>query len=104
VFSTNVIGGSGQVFKSGFGVNGIPLSSACASLVPAGAGKAPGPGSGNPFAAALNCMQSAGYRQVVSYQPGWRYWPFQGIETGVYLLLAAVLLAVTWYVLRRRDA
>ena len=33
-----------------------------------------------------------------------RYWPFQGIETGIYLLLAAALIAVTFTVVRRRDA
>jgi ABC-type transport system involved in multi-copper enzyme maturation permease subunit len=102
VVSTNVVNQAGQVLKSGFGVNGMPLSSACANLVLPGAGK--GPGSGNPFGAALSCMQSAGYHQVISYQPGWRYWPFQGIETGIYLLLAVALLAVAWFVVRRRDA
>jgi ABC-type transport system involved in multi-copper enzyme maturation permease subunit len=55
-------------------------------------------------AATLSCMQSAGYRQFVSYQPGSRYWAFQGIETGIFLALAAVLLAVTFCVIRRRDA
>jgi hypothetical protein len=37
-------------------------------------------------------------------QPASRYWPFQGIETGIYLLLAAALIAVTFAILRRRDA
>jgi hypothetical protein len=33
-----------------------------------------------------------------------RYWPFQGIETGIYVLLAAALIAVTFVIVRRRDA
>jgi len=103
VFGTNVINQSGHILKSQFGNNGIAISAACAKLFPAGPGVTKA-AAGNPAAAALSCMQSAGYRQVISYQPGWRYWPFQGIETGIYLLLAAVLLAVAWYVVRHRDA
>jgi hypothetical protein len=49
-------------------------------------------------------MQSAGFRQFVSYQPADRYWIFQGIEAGIFVALAAALLAVTFYVIRRRDA
>jgi hypothetical protein len=36
-------------------------------------------------------------------QPSGRYWPFQGIETGIYSLLAATLIAVTFVIVRRRD-
>jgi hypothetical protein len=99
---SSVISRSGQALTSAVGVNGIPISAACQKLVPLA--PPPGPGSGNPGTAALACMQSAGFRQTVTYQPGWRYWPFQGIETGIYLVLAAALVAVAWYVLRRRDA
>jgi ABC-type transport system involved in multi-copper enzyme maturation permease subunit len=106
VFGTTVISKSGQVLafsQNTFGANGIPITVACARLLP-GPAKAIAGRSANPFGPALSCMQSAGYRQLVSYQPGWRYWPFQGIETAIYLLLAAALMAVAWYVLRRRDA
>jgi ABC-type transport system involved in multi-copper enzyme maturation permease subunit len=102
VLGTSVISKSGQVLTSGYGINGIPVSTACAKFFPSSPVAARG--SGNPAGAALSCMQSAGYRQLISYQPGWRYWPFQGIETGIYLLLAAVLVAVAWYVVRHRDA
>jgi ABC-type transport system involved in multi-copper enzyme maturation permease subunit len=104
VFGTTVISKSGgQVLKGGYDINGLQVTAACAKLLP-GPAKALAGGGGNPFAAALSCMQSAGYRQLVSYQPGWRYWPFQGIETAIYLLLAVALVAVAWYVVRRRDA
>jgi hypothetical protein len=49
-------------------------------------------------------MQAHGWRGVATYQPASRYWPFQGIETGICLLLAAALIAVTFVVVRRRDA
>jgi hypothetical protein len=53
---------------------------------------------------ALSCMQSAGFRQFVTYQPGDRYWPFQFIEAGVFVALAALLVAVAFAVISRRDA
>jgi hypothetical protein len=37
-------------------------------------------------------------------QPASHYWAFQGIETGIFLLLAAALLAITFAVIMRRDA
>jgi hypothetical protein len=54
--------------------------------------------------AALACMQSAGFRQFVTYQPADRYWLFQGIEAGIFVALAAALIAVAFAVLYRRDA
>jgi hypothetical protein len=44
-----------------------------------------------------------GYRGFVTYQPGSRYWPFQGIETGIFVVLAAALIALTAFVVLRRD-
>jgi ABC-2 family transporter protein len=53
--------------------------------------------------AVLSCMQSAGYRQFVTFQPASRYWAFQGIEAGIFVVLAAALIAVTFVVVSRRD-
>jgi ABC-type transport system involved in multi-copper enzyme maturation permease subunit len=53
---------------------------------------------------ALECLTRLGYRSFTTYQPGYRFWPFQFIETGIFVALAAVLIAVTFLVLRRRDA
>ena len=52
----------------------------------------------------LPCLMAHGYRGYVTYQPASRFWAFQGIETGIFVMLAAILLAVTFWVLRRRDA
>ena len=52
----------------------------------------------------LACMARLGYRSFTTYQPGYRFWPFQFIETGIFVALAAVLIAVTFFVVRRRDA
>jgi hypothetical protein len=40
---------------------------------------------------------------LITYQPAGRYWASQGIETGIFVLLAAVLVAVTAIAVFRRD-
>ena len=52
----------------------------------------------------ISCLTAHGYRQYMTYQPASRYWPFQFIETGIFLALAAALIAVTFLIVRRRDA
>ena len=52
----------------------------------------------------LACMARLGYHSFTTYQPGYRFWPFQFIETGIFVALAAALIAVTFLVVRRRDA
>jgi hypothetical protein len=77
-------------------VQGVPLAQAppvCRALI----------GQGGPtryFA----CMGDHGFHDIVTYQPANRYWTFQGIETGIFIALAATLVAVTMIVLQRRDA
>jgi hypothetical protein len=45
-----------------------------------------------------------GYRTFITYQPASRYWAFQGIETAIFVVLAAALIAITAIVVLRRDA
>ena len=72
--------------------------------LPAAAARGPTAKSGASMNSVFSCMQAHGWRGFVTYQPASRYWPFQGIETGIYVLLAAALIAVTFVVVRRRDA
>ena len=53
--------------------------------------------------AAISCLSAHGYRGFITYQPAGRYWPFQGIETGIFILLAAALIALTAILVTRRD-
>ena len=46
----------------------------------------------------------ARFHGFVTYQPAGRYWTFQGIETSIFVALAAILLTVTAVLLLRRDA
>jgi hypothetical protein len=50
------------------------------------------------------CLDARGYRQYLTYQPASHYWPFQFIETGIFLALAIALIGIAFLVLRRRDA
>jgi hypothetical protein len=52
----------------------------------------------------VSCLSAHGFRQYLTYQPASHYWPFQFIETGIFLALAAALIAVAFLVIRRRDA
>ena len=75
---------------------GVPVSSlprACAGLA-------------NPPGGLTSSCRAAltGFRSFVTYQPASRFWPFQGIETGVCVVLAGILLTVTAVVLIHRDA
>jgi hypothetical protein len=90
-------GGSGPIALAG----GIPLSQvppACrADMRPAG----------DPLAAihlVMSCLTAHGYRNFITYQPADRFWAFQGIETGIFVILAAALIAVAAILVLRRDA
>ena len=49
------------------------------------------------------CMASRGIREAITYQPANRYWPFQWIETGIFLALALALAGVCFWQLGRRP-
>jgi ABC-type transport system involved in multi-copper enzyme maturation permease subunit len=57
-----------------------------------------------PMNSILACLAHLGYRSFVTYQPGYRFWTFQFIETGIFVTLAAALIAGAFFLLRRRDA
>jgi hypothetical protein len=98
--SQGVVGANGKLPASSPGANavgadGVPVPAACQQFM--------GRTNAN-LHAVLSCMSAHGYRGYVTYQPASRFWAFQGIETGIFVVLAAVLLAVTFWVLKRRDA
>jgi hypothetical protein len=100
VFSQGAISRTGQVVQAGWGELYPALPASCQKLLP-DAPTAKGDASMN---AVFSCMHANGWRGFATYQPASRYWPFQGIETGIYLLLAAMLITVTLFIVRRRDA
>lgn len=100
VLSQGAVSTTGQVVPAGWGSLYNALPAACQKLLPG----MPTPKGDTSMPAVFSCMHVHGWRGFVTYQPASRYWPFQGIETGVYVLLAAALMAVTYTIIRRRDA
>jgi hypothetical protein len=84
--STSLSVGPGYIIGSGT----IPASCSASSTTP--------------ITSTLACMARLGYRSFATYQPGYRFWPFQFIETGIFVALAAALIGVTFVVVRHRDA
>jgi hypothetical protein len=74
---------SGAVNAAGQPVSTVPA--ACQSVIPSFQ---------DGSSALSNCLASQGIRVTESYQPASHYWPLQGAETGMYLVLA---LALAWY-------
>jgi hypothetical protein len=111
--SVNVGGGlvnqAGQIITGPLGsvmIDGVPstsLPAACQKLIPASASGPNGPSNGA-INTVTGCLQKSGWRQFDSYQPMSHYWPIQGIETGIFLAVAAALIALTFYAVLRRDA
>jgi hypothetical protein len=100
VFNQGAVSRTGLAVRAGWGDLYPALPASCQKLLSPVAG----PKSGSPMTAVFSCMQAHGWRGFATYQPASRYWPFQGIETGIYVLLAAALIAVTFRIVRRRDA
>jgi len=80
-----------QIIGNGFPVSAVPPACHVHGLK-------------DPTAAILSCLGKHGYAQYVTYQPAYRYWPFQFIEAGIFVALAAVLIALAFAVINRRDA
>jgi hypothetical protein len=102
LFSQGAVSKTGQVVLAGWGDLFPALPASCRKLIPGSGG--PTPKSGSSMSAVFSCMRAHGWRGFATYQPAGRYWPFQGIETGIYVLLAAALIAVTFVIVRKRDA
>jgi hypothetical protein len=93
-----VLGPDGQPVPqpNGPAAFGIPMGYLPASCAPL---------NGGATRIAPSCAQAlARFRGFITYQPAGRYWAFRGIETGIFIALAAILLTVAAIVLLRRDA
>jgi hypothetical protein len=102
VLGQGMVSPTGQVVSYAMpDLYGGALPASCANLLPTGT---PVKGASSSMNAVYSCLQAHGWRGFVTYQPASRWWAFQGIETGIYVLLAAALVAVTFVIVRRRDA
>jgi hypothetical protein len=86
--SSSIVGPHGHDLGQSFSLNQIPA--ACQT---GGVGEKGISG---------NCLTAHGFHQLVTYQPASRFWAFQGIEAGIFVILAvALVLFARWWVLRR---
>ncbi len=96
---------SGIVGPNGHAIpqpNDVPyLDGVPAAFLPASCS---GPASGAPGVPSSCARALSHFRGFLTYQPTDRYWTFQGIETGIFVVLAAALIGLTALVLLRRDA
>jgi ABC-type transport system involved in multi-copper enzyme maturation permease subunit len=98
--ASGVIGPNGQPLpqpNNTFYFDDIPqtyLPRACSGVA--------GPNGGNPTPACTQALSH--FHEFLTYQPGDRFWAFQGIEAGIFLALTAALIAVTAVTLLHRDA
>jgi hypothetical protein len=113
IYSTKLINKSGQSPSTSY------LNHACPSLLkllstpqpmPTGAGVSIGksvahsaapPGVNEAFQSCTNALSSK-FHEVVTYQPGSRYWPLQGLETALFMVLGVALLVVAFRWTRTR--
>jgi hypothetical protein len=112
IYSTRLIDSSGH------GTTTAYLQIACPSMVNAGGGPcAPGGlGIGSPShhtqapAVAQEALQQCGvkvdsaFHEVITYQPGSRYWDLQWVELGIYLAGPVILAGLCVWWIRRRLA
>jgi ABC-type transport system involved in multi-copper enzyme maturation permease subunit len=97
--ASGITGPTGHIAaQPGLNIHGVPISA-----IPAACQAHPGL-----TVKALNqvtsCITAHGIRGYLTYQPANRYWAFQGIETGIFVLLGAILVTATAVALLRRDA
>jgi hypothetical protein len=90
VISSNITGPAGQSFGDGLSLSDMPK--ACVSNFPGGKGLLG------------NCLASHGYHQLLTYQPASRFWAFQGIESTLFMVLAAALVVFAFRWVLTRDA
>lgn len=56
---------------------------------------------GTTRAQVFKCLGSQGWQQKIIYQPANRFWTFQGIESAIFLVLAAAVIPAAFIAIRR---
>jgi len=95
VISRTTVDAMGNVLGSGRGLDLNVLSARCPGLIPS-------PGNLPDRDVVAACAQRIGIHLRVVYQPGTRYWPFQGIESAIFVALAVGLLALSVWLVKRK--
>jgi ABC-type transport system involved in multi-copper enzyme maturation permease subunit len=86
---------AGAIAGPGAGFDLNYLNARCPGVIPR-------PGALPTQAKLASCLHRIGLHFVTTYQPGSRYWAFQGIEFGIYAALAVALFLTAGWIVRRR--
>jgi len=101
VLSTTTLDRAGHVLVNGRELDLGALSQRCPAL----AGRPLIPKPGGPDQRVVEaCLRKIGLHLQTTYQPGSRYWMFQGIESAIFVALAAGLAGLTLWWVRHRLA
>jgi len=90
ILSSSIVGPGGHAFGQSFSLNDVPA--ACKLGLPDGP------------RASITCVASHGFHQLITYQPDGRFWAFQGLESAIFLALAAGAVGFAFWRVLRRDA
>jgi hypothetical protein len=52
----------------------------------------------------LSCLAAHSYQNHITYLPPSRFWPVQGVESGIFLVLALALAIFTYWSVTSREA
>jgi len=104
VISSNTVDRAGHLFGKGINLNLDAMAARCPGLIPGPPGGPPKEGfRALPDPSSMQaCIQRVGLQVRSTYQPGTRYWPFQAIESAIFIALAAGLIAFSIWWLNRR--
>lgn len=80
--------------------SGRSLGSLTPGIIPA----ACQPGASGDKSGIVGCLASHGFRQMVTFQPGTRFWAFQGLEAAVFVIAAAALIGLVFWRVLTKDA
>ncbi len=110
IISDQTINGAGQVIgQNGLVNGGINFNPGAGGygLTIHGAGICPGISATpptNPVPLIQRCVEQLNIRETLTYQPGDRYWTFQGIEFAIFLALTAILVGLAFWCVQRRTS
>jgi hypothetical protein len=90
LISQGLVGPSGHFLKGGLVPKDLPI--ACRDVLATNKGSL------------VPCLTSHGFSNQFIFQPASRFWEFQGIESALFLILAAGLIALAYWRVLGRDA
>jgi hypothetical protein len=95
ILSTKTLDRAGHLLARGASLDFNVLAPRCPGLIPQ-------PGSMPSQSALQACIHRIGLHVQATYQPGTRFWAFQGIETAIFAVLAFGLLGFSLWWIRAR--